>query len=166
MSAAATNQSLGRLEIGVSRTPDGDVLTLKGQLDDQATLSELLDQIGTHVIIDLGGIRFINSVGVREWIVFLGALVERGTRVVLRRCSEPMVHQMNMVVEAGAGAQVESFFAPFVCSGCGSEQSVAIQVALIKDQLLARTVPPQPCPDCGDSMRFDDFPNRYLLFLE
>jgi anti-anti-sigma regulatory factor len=166
MSAAATNQNLGRLGINVAKTADGDVLTLKGQLDDQATLSELLAQLGTHVTIDLGGVRFINSVGVREWIVFLGALVERGTKIVLRNCSEPMVHQMNMVVEAGAGAEIESFFAPFVCSGCGSEQSVAIQVAPIRDQLKARVVPPQPCPDCGDSMRFDDFPNRYLLFLD
>ena len=166
MPAAATNQTIGRLEIASSRSPDGDVITLKGQLDDQATLSELLDQIGTHVIIDLGGIRFINSVGVREWIVFLGALVERGTKVVLRKCSEPMVHQMNMVVEAGAGAEIESFHAPYVCSGCGSEQSVALVVAPIRDQLKARTVPTQPCPDCGDTMRFDDFPNRYLLFLD
>lgn len=166
MSAAASTKTIGRLEITQARTADGDVITLKGQLDDQATLSELLDKIGTHVIIDLGGIRFINSVGVREWIVFLGALVERGSKVVLRKCSEPMVHQMNMVVEAGAGAEIESFHAPFVCAGCGSEQSIALQVAPIRDQLKARTVPNQPCPDCGDTMRFDDFPNRYLLFLD
>jgi len=166
MSATASTQNLGRLEVSVERSSDGELLVLRGQLDDQAALSTLLDQLGKRVVIDLGGIRFINSVGVREWIVFLSALIGRGTKVVLRNCSEPMVHQMNMVVEAGSGAEIESFHAPFVCSGCGSEQSVVLEVEPIREQLKARTVPPQPCPDCKDTMRFDDFPNRYLLFLE
>jgi len=160
--AAATKMTIGRLTAAV----DDGVLTLVGEIDDQATLSDLVDQIGPRVVIDLKGVRFINSVGVREWIVFLSALADRGTKIILRACSEPMVHQMSMVVEARGSAEVESFCAPFLCDDCASERSLVIDVAQNLAELKARRVPPQKCPDCGGTMRFDDFPNRYLLFLD
>lgn len=164
--AAASKRTIGRLTVAVDRTGDGDVVTLTGEIDDQATLSDLADQLGKQVIVDLGGVRFINSVGVREWIVFLGALADRGSTVVLRNCSEPMVHQMSMVVEARGAADVESFHAPFLCDDCASERSLVLSVAANKETLEARKVPAQKCPDCGGTMHFDDFPNRYLLFLD
>ena len=160
--AAATKKTIGRLTASV----DADVLTLVGEIDDQATLSDLVDQLGSRVVIDLRGVRFINSVGVREWIVFLGSLTDRGKKVVLRNVSEPMVHQMSMVVEARGSAEVESFCAPFLCDDCASERSLVIDVAQNLNELKARRVPAQKCPDCGGTMRFDDFPNRYLLFLD
>ena len=160
--AAATKKTIGRLTASV----DADVLTLVGEIDDQATLSDLVDQLGSRVVIDLRGVRFINSVGVREWIVFLGSLTDRGKKVVLRNVSEPMVHQMSMVVEARGSAEVESFCAPFLCDDCASERSLVIDVAQNLSELKARRVPAQKCPDCGGTMRFDDFPNRYLLFLD
>ena len=160
--AAATKKTIGRLTAAV----EGEVLALAGEIDDQATLSDLVDQLGPRVVIDLKGVRFINSVGVREWIVFLGSLTDRGKKVVLRNCSEPMVHQMSMVVEARGSAEVESFCAPFLCDDCASERSLVIDVAQNLGELKARRVPAQKCPDCGGTMRFDDFPNRYLLFLD
>jgi anti-anti-sigma regulatory factor len=160
--AAATKKTIGRLTASV----DSEALTLAGEIDDQATLSDLVDQLGSRVVIDLKGVRFINSVGVREWIVFLGSLSDRGKKVVLRNVSEPMVHQMSMVVEARGSAEVESFCAPFLCDDCASERSLVIDVAQNLNELKARRVPAQKCPDCGGTMRFDDFPNRYLLFLD
>ena len=106
MSAAAAKRTIGRLTVTVDTQVDGELMTLAGEVDDQATLSDLTAQLGTKVIVDLKGVRFINSVGVREWIVFLGSLAERGASVVLRNCSEPMVHQMSMVVEARGEAEV------------------------------------------------------------
>jgi anti-anti-sigma regulatory factor len=160
--SAAAKKTIGRLTV----TVDGELVSLAGEVDDQATLSDLAGQLGARVIVDLKGIRFINSVGVREWIVFLGALAQRGASVVLRNCSEPMVHQMSMVVEARGSAEVESFCAPFLCDDCASERSLVLDVAANLTELKARRVPAQKCPDCGGTMRFDDFPNRYLLFLD
>jgi anti-anti-sigma regulatory factor len=163
---AAAKKTMGRLTVTVEKTSDGEVVSLSGEVDDQATLSDLADTLGKRVTVDLGGVRFINSVGVREWIVFLGALNERGAKVILRNCSEPMVHQMSMVVEARGAAEVESFHAPFLCDDCASERSLVLPVAPNLEALRARKVPTQKCPDCGGTMRFDDFPNRYLLFLD
>jgi anti-anti-sigma regulatory factor len=166
MSPAPSKKTIGRLTVSVERTADGDLVSLSGEVDDQATLSDLVDQLASHVMVDLGGVRFINSVGVREWIVFLSALADRKVRVVLRNCSEPMVHQMSMVVEARGSAEVESFHAPYLCDDCASERSLVLPVAPHLEALRARKVPAQTCPDCGGTMHFDDFPNRYLLFLE
>lgn len=164
--AAATKKTIGRLTVTVERSPDGELVTLAGEVDDQATLSDLTDQLGKRVVVDLKGVRFINSVGVREWIVFLGSLAERGAAVTLRNCSEPMVHQMSMVVEARGSSEVESFCAPFLCDDCASERSLVLEVKPNLAELKSRRVPAQKCPDCGGTMRFDDFPNRYLLFLD
>ena len=166
MSAAAAKRTIGRLTVTVDKQADGELMTLTGEVDDQATLSDLTAQLGTKVIVDLKGVRFINSVGVREWIVFLSSLAERGASVVLRNCSEPMVHQMSMVVEARGSADVESFCAPFLCDDCASERSLVLDVKQHLTELKARRVPAQKCPDCSGTMRFDDFPNRYLLFLD
>jgi anti-anti-sigma regulatory factor len=166
MTAVVSKKVIGRLHASVGRSPDGDLITLQGEIDDQATLSQLLDPLGARVVIDLAGVRFINSVGVREWIVFLGALAARGSQVVLRHCSEPMVHQMSMVVEARGAAEVESFCAPFLCDDCASERSLVVDVKENLADLQAKRVPGRTCPDCGGTMQFDDFPNRYLLFLD
>ena len=162
MNAAAARRTLGRVTAEV----DGEVVRLAGDIDDQARLSDLVGPTGARVVIDLAGIRFINSIGVREWILFLGAMTERGTRVLLRNCSEPMVHQMSMVVEAKGAAEIESFCAPFLCDDCGGEQSLVIDVTAHRAELDAKQMPNRACPDCGGTLRFDDFPKRYLLFLE
>jgi len=158
----AAIQTIGRLTVKV----EGEVISLSGEIDDQATLATLADRVGPAVTVDLGGVRFINSVGVREWIVFLAALAERDVAVTLRNCSEAMVHQMSMVVEARGSTAIESFHAPFLCDDCAAERSLVLDVAANQAELRARRVPTQKCPDCGGTMRFDDFPNRYLLFLD
>jgi anti-anti-sigma regulatory factor len=164
--AAATKKTIGRLTVTVERGDDISTVSLTGEVDDQATLSDLAETLSGNLVIDLGGVRFINSVGVREWIVFLSALADKGCKVILRNCSEPMVHQMSMVVEARGSADVESFYAPFLCDDCAAERSLVLAVAPNLEALRSRKVPAQKCPDCGGTMRFDDFPNRYLLFLD
>jgi len=167
MSAAAAKKvTMGRVTIGVDHKGDHDVVSIDGEMDDQATLSDLVSQLGQRVVVDLGAVRFINSVGVREWIIFLRSMAEQGAKVVLRNCSEPMVHQMNMVVEARGQATVESFYAPYLCDSCASERSVCLDVAGHREQFAAHKMPSQTCVECGGEMIFDDFPARYLLFLD
>lgn len=167
MSAAAAKKvTMGRVTIAVDHKGDHDVVSIDGEMDDQATLSDLVSQLGKKVVVDLGAVRFINSVGVREWIIFLHALADRGAAVTLRACSQPMVHQMNMVVEARGAAEVESFQAPYLCESCAAEASITLDVADNKAAFHAFKMPTQTCADCGGTMQFDDFASRYLLFLD
>lgn len=158
--------STGRLDIQF--TADGGTLDviMRGQIDEGTRLVGLADKVQDGITIDLEKVSFINSVGVREWIRLLRALRKRGAAIRMRRCSEAMIHQMNMIVEAKGNAEVESFFAPYVCDGCGYEGSMCLDVSPNATKLKELQAPTVDCPECNDKMEFNEIPERYLLFLE
>ena len=146
-------------------SPEGDVLTIVGEIEDSTELASNADAVGPNVIIDISGVTFINSVGVREWVTLLDRLAAKGSKVTLRNVSEPMVRQMTMVIEARGEAKVESFYAPYVCKACGEERGLLVDVkqhAAVLNKVIA---PKLPCPACGGEAELDEFPNRYLSFL-
>jgi len=158
--------SSGRLEIDVSVFGAEHRVSLQGQIDERTNLDDLAVRLERRVIMDLEKVSFINSVGVREWIRMLRSLEDRGVFVRMKRCSEAMIHQMNMIVEAKGNAEVESFFAPYLCESCGYEGSMCLDVGENATQFRAGEAPLLPCPECNGSMEFNEIPERYFLFLE
>ena len=150
----------------IESTPHGEVLAITGEIDDTTDLASYGAKLQGNAIIDLGGVTFINSVGVREWVTLLDKLAARGLRVTLRNVSEPMVRQMTMVMEAKGEANVESFFAPYICTKCGDERALLIRNAEHHATLAAGKPPPLNCTKCGSMAEFDEFPARYLAFLQ
>jgi len=117
------------------------------------------------LLLDLGGVAFINSLGVRDWIRLQAAAQRAGIAVELRRVPEPLIHQLNVIISTRGRARVVSFFAPYACDACGREDSLLID-AVAHARALARQEPPaMPCADCGGEMAFNDFPERYFSFL-
>jgi anti-anti-sigma regulatory factor len=155
----------GRLEVDLSNAGRDSRIQLTGQLDERADLVRIVEQLEGAVTFDLSSVSFINSIGVREWVRLLRALHEKNVRVSLRRCSEAMVHQMNMIVETVANAHVESFFVPYMCDACGAEASMCIDVEANLGTLRRMEAPPQKCPECAGNMAFSEIPARYLLFV-
>ena len=156
----------GRVDIDMTSSSDGSVVSMNGQIDERAQLVPFAESVGDPVAIDLEKVSFINSVGVREWIRMLRAMKGRGLKVRLERCSEAMIQQMNMIVEAKGAADVASFYAPYYCDGCGFEGSMLVDVDAHRPALGAMEMPPMACPECKEPMEFSDIPERYLLFLQ
>lgn len=154
------------LEIEHVREGGEHRVLIRGQLDEKAHLVPIADEVGQRVTIDLEHVSFVNSLGLRAWIRLLLALSDRDTEVTFTRCSEAMVHQMNMVVAAKAGAQVDSFFVPYDCPTCGHGASMCLEVADHREALRAMQLPSQACPECDAAMECAELPERYLLFLE
>jgi len=150
----------------ISIEPQGGVLVLKGAIDESAGLIGLLERARDHrLVLDLGGITFINSLGVRDWIRMQAAAQRGGIAVELRRVAEPLVHQLNMIIATRGAARVTSFFAPYACDGCGREDALLID-AVANARGLAQLEPPaMTCVECGAQMAFNDFPERYFSFL-
>ena len=146
--------------------PHGDQLVLAGAIDETAALDELLQRAtGGRLALDLAGIAFINSLGVRDWIRMQSNATRGGIHVELRRVSEPIIHQLNMIIATRGTARVTSFFAPYACDACGREESLLVD-AVANAALLQRLQPPvMKCPECGADMAFNDFPERYFSFL-
>jgi anti-anti-sigma regulatory factor len=165
--ASCASFGLGpKLAVTVDDQPRAQLLVLRGQIDDDADLASLGDSLHRPVVVDLEAVDFINSLGVRTWVVFLEGLRARGVAVALRRVSEAMIDQMNMIMEARCHATIESFYAPYACPACGLETRGLLEVGVYAPALRRHAPPRLPCPSCGGDMVFDDIPSRSLLFLE
>jgi hypothetical protein len=141
-------------------------LALSGSIDETAGLNDLLAQAtGGRLVLDLGGITFINSLGVRDWIRMQAKATEQKLQVELRRVAEVIVHQLNMIIATRGTARVTSFYAPYACDACGREESLLVDAVANGPQLEQLQAPPQTCPECGAQMAFNDFPERYFSFL-
>jgi anti-anti-sigma regulatory factor len=146
----------------------GDALVLSGMIDEAAALHELVGraQPGSgRLALDLGGVTFINSLGVRDWIRMQAAAQQAGLTVELRRVAEVLVHQLNMIIATRGNATVTSFYAPYACDACGREDSLLIDAVANASALVKLQPPPMTCPECGAQMAFNDFPERYFSFL-
>jgi anti-anti-sigma regulatory factor len=144
----------------------GGVVVLSGAIDENAGLDELLTMAqGNRLVLDLAGITFINSLGVRDWIRLQAAATKRGLQVEMRRVAEVIVHQLNMIIATRGTGRVTSFFAPYACDACGREESLLIDAVANAAGLASLQPPAMKCPECGAQMAFNDFPERYFSFL-
>jgi anti-anti-sigma regulatory factor len=150
-------------------TPQGGyttLITLGGRIDERTPLGGIADKIATtDVAIDTADVTFINSLGLREWIKLLRELSAKKLSVVLRRCSDTMVAQMNMVNDAAIGVVIESMQLPYACDKCGHEGPVLIDVKQHGNELRQMHPPSAPCPECKSPMTFAEVPEHYLFFF-
>ncbi len=144
----------------------GDVLMIGGALDETAELPALLARARDgRLVLDLASVTFINSLGVRDWIRMQAAAQRASVAIELRRVAEPLVHQLNMIIATRGTAHVASFFAPYACDKCGREDSMLIDAVAHAPDLARLSPPAMVCAECGSAMAFNDFPERYFLFL-
>jgi hypothetical protein len=162
VSGASGVSGQGRLQL----TQEADQLVVAGAIDETATIGELVGKArGGKLVLDLAGVTFINSLGVRDWIRMQAAATKAGVAVEMRRVSEPLVHQLNMIIATRGTAKVTSFYAPYACDACGREESVLIDAVKNGAGLAQLEAPAITCPECGAQMAFNDFPERYFSFL-
>jgi len=156
-------ETVGRMQVETAKPGE---LQLSGSLDETASLPALVERAtGGRLVIDLAGVAFINSLGVRDWIRMQQAAQQARISVELRRVSEPLVHQLNMIVATRGDALVSSFYAPYACDACGREDSLLVDAVAHGERLSRLDPPPQTCSECGAQMAFNDFPERYFSFL-
>src|SRR5206468_2899770 len=107
--------------------PSNDQLVLGGSIDETSALNELLARaVNGRLALDLAAITFINSLGVRDWIRMQSEATKSGVHIELRRVSEPIIHQLNMIIATRGTGRVTSFFAPYACDACGREESLLV----------------------------------------
>lgn len=134
---------------------------LSGDITEQSDFRPLLEALSGAAVLDLAGIRRINSCGVREWVKFVAALGANGVKLALERCSAPVVAQLNMIANFGGGAEVRSIYAPYFCGKCGKDHLELIELRPGRRATVREAL---PCPSCGASMEFDDVPEAFLAF--
>ena len=137
---------------------DGSLhVTLIGKIDekfDGATVVEAASRSNGKVVMHLGGIRSISSLGVRAFEMFVESL--SGHEVVLIHVAPAIASQMTMIPTLCAGAKVESARLPFVCPACGAEKSHSIPWR------VSAAIENAPKCSCGAVMELDGLPEQYL----
>ncbi|MBA3465138.1 MAG: hypothetical protein H0T46_34720 [Deltaproteobacteria bacterium] len=143
-----------------------DTLVLSGAIADTAGLVGLVKQAsGGKLVLDLHGITFINSLGVRDWVHMQSAAAKAGVRLILRRVSEPLIHQLNIVPAARAASDIESFYAGYMCEHCGEEHSMLLDTETHRPQLEIMQPPSLSCPSCTKGLTFIDPAELYFSFV-
>jgi hypothetical protein len=159
-------ETLGNVEITVEGDRTKRRVVLSGKLDESAPIAARAEAwAATELTLDTSGIHFINSIGVREWMRLLRGLSRAGAHVHLERCAAVIIEQINMIVEALGTAQVESFHAPYVCTVCGFEAYMLLDVARDGAAMRRMEAPPQVCPECKKPMELFEIPEKFFTFL-
>jgi hypothetical protein len=143
------------LQIDKKRLSDGSLhVTIAGKIDERFDPSGVLHDAHGKVVVHLGGVRSISSLGVRAFEHFVHALPDE---VVLIHVSPAIASQLTMIPNlVGARTRVESAKLPFACPACGAEKSHSVPFA------AGASVEHAPTCSCGARMELDGLPEQYL----
>lgn len=167
-SSGATRPPLGTSDVSgaaVDLAKQGDitVVSVRGRLSESFRGEAVGEKLSGTVVFDLAEVERITSFGVREWLAMLDA-AKRVTNMYLARCSEAVVTQLGMIRKFGGSAKVLSFYAPYLCEGCGQSFERLFRVDADATSLGESQAPPTPCPFCNARGRLDDDAETYLGF--
>ncbi len=140
---------------------NGEVcVSLEGSLNESADLGRL-DLPAGPLVLELGGLRFINSSGAHQLVLLL-ELLRQNALVAAECCSPAVVTMLNLLPTLSRRIQVRSVVAPFECGKCFAQCQAVLEVGLGRPPVL----PELPCPECGGTMELADLEERYFAFLE
>ena len=145
------------------RKQDG-VIYLEGHVDEYADFKSLLNE-QAPLVLNFKGLKRLNSVGVRN---LLGFIHQWGDKpLIYQECPDVLIDQISMVQDLlGFGkkvAEIESFYAPYVCVGCEHEMEFLIKMPQGKGA-KSPELKEEKCPKCGKEMECELSP-EFLQFL-
>jgi anti-anti-sigma regulatory factor len=137
------------------QSPDGTLhVTVAGKIDERFDATSVIAAAQGKVIIHLGGVRSISSLGVRAFEHFVHALP---SEVVLVHVSPAIASQLTMIPNlVGRHTKVESAKLPFACPACGAEKSHSVPFR------AGAAIENAPRCSCGATMELDGLPEQYL----
>jgi eukaryotic-like serine/threonine-protein kinase len=137
------------------------LVELAGVVDETLDLADFKRLAGMPIVFDLGEVRRITSIGVRNWIDALRQL--SGTEYYFVRCRPSVVWQFNMVLRFGGTGRIVSLFLPYTCSAnCGHESEHLLDLRSEHSVVVAGQPRPQRCAKCGAVAEFDEDPASYF----
>ncbi len=120
----------------------------------------------TALTVDLTNVHSINSIGVKNWILWT-LRIPNNCAVLLVNCPSMIASQANIVMGfLSKSMTIESFRAPFACESCGNESTLTLTRG--KDYQYAQpgqrpsiTLPADlTCPKCKSAKLAPDFFNE------
>ena len=150
----------------VAKVGDAALVNVQGMVDEHFPgFGDLSD--ARVVVLDLEGVTFMTSFGVRRWLKSMAAVPETVEHLYLMNCPTIVVDQLKMILNFGGKGKLISLAAPFACTSCGAGSKETIDVLaegagiLSNGQLAARA-----CRKCGGAVTLDDNIDSYFACLK
>ena len=152
----------------MARGADWVALRLDGVIDEHSGLVDAPPDLGPPgplLVIDLGGVVRINSVGVRDWILWTAELKRQFSVVALCDCPPVVMSEVNLVRNFAEGLLITTFRVPYFCDHCGRESTETLDARALGDAGQRRP-PAASCgkPACANTL--DDADDNAFAFLE
>lgn len=141
-------------------------ITLAGPINEEAkaVLSPLLAQAGKKVVLDLSGVTYLNSCGIRDWSYFLKAL-KTDREIVFDRLTDEVVRTMNMVTNFYYRLPVRSVYRAYGCEHCGHEQVEQFSEGADYQKGAVPATAPRACKSCGKATEPFEPDEEFFQFL-
>lgn len=131
--------------------------------DAELTLQAIASEINPFkkVLFNFSGVKTINSLGVRAWVMFV-RLIEERREIWFDECTPDVIMQINMIPSFQGKAKVRSFFTNYVCTKCNANHTFLIDAS----KLAPKALPTAPaCPNCKSEMETEELEDEYFAFL-
>jgi CheY-like chemotaxis protein len=105
-----------------------------------------------------------SATGVQHWMEFVRSV--NGTqRLRLLECPVWFVQHAGRIPNLLEGQELHSFYAPFVCTGCGMERDRLLELERDLEGGKRRTPPPLACDACSAALELAEPAEAYFAFL-
>lgn len=144
---------------------------LDGAVGEGSPLFEQDIRSATRIVIDAEKMTYINSIGVKNWIIWTGR-IPRTCGFQLVNAPLVMINQASTVVGfMPAHGLVASFNAPYVCPECDAELMVKVELGkhygyAEGGQPRLLKLPEVACPKCKTIMETDFLEAKVFTFLD
>lgn len=139
-------------------------VVMAGSIDEDADFTQLNLTGASQIEIDMGGLKSINSCGIREWIKWMGTAPS--ANISFNQCPKVIVDQINMVDGFLPGnAKVHSFFVPYYNDDSGVEKNVLFRLGTEFGENSV-TPPAEVKDEEGNVMEMDVIESKYFKFIK
>lgn len=145
---------------------------VEGMIGESCELFKKIIQPGTILKLDMGGVSFFNSIGVKHWILWMDKF-PTNCKVELHNCPLMVVNQASTVVGfLGPMVLIESFYAPMLCNKCEKDfvrllkRGIHYDYKTNQSESYFKDSEKVECPVCKADSSLDFRKEKALKFLE
>lgn len=138
-------------------------IELSGAIDQTFDLEKAIGTNFKKIKVNVHGIRRINSLGCREWLVYFHKLRCEGVIIEIYGIPSVMTNQINFISEFILKEEICSVVVPYHCDQCSAD--ITKEYTIIELQQLAQKVAEISCPKCHSPAYFDEIFEDYFAFL-
>lgn len=155
---------MAKFDVKMNKAGDKLDVVMAGSIDEDADFTQLSLSGAGQIDIQMGGLKSINSCGIREWIKWMSTAPS--ATITFNECPKVIVDQINMVDGFLPGnAKVNSFFVPYYNDDSGSEKNVLFRLGT---EFTETSVNPPAAvqDDEGNAMEMDVIESKYFKFIK